>query len=228
MKEIWKPITGYKYNYQISNLGRFQCLDSFHKSKRHPTYGHRDVYGYLRVSLTTIENKVIQKKVHRLVAMCFLDDYSDMLTVNHKDLDKINNNILNLEMLTASDNCIHYQENKRQLSSSSKVRGIGFHSSIKKWTARVIINGKRVSIGVYDTEYEAIEAKAHYEKDNNPLLLSIGKGVKNKGRSKYTKEEKLKALELASEIGVRKAGKITGMGSTGISTLRKKLKLGEI
>jgi len=45
--------------------------------------------------------------VHRIVAKCFLDTFNEILQVNHKDGNKSNNNINNLEMLTASENVKH-------------------------------------------------------------------------------------------------------------------------
>ena len=58
--------------------------------------------------------------------------------------------------------------------------------------------------------------------NNKESFIKLGKGKSNIGRSKYSEEQKHKALLLSYEIGVRKAGKITGMGSTGISKLRSK------
>ena len=48
-------------------------------------------------------------KMHRLVAEAFLIDWDPLLTVNHKDGDKINNDYENLEMMTIVENNQHYQ-----------------------------------------------------------------------------------------------------------------------
>ena len=68
-----------------------------------------DRYGYLYVRLSNRDlnnkSKMINLKVHRLVAMCFLDDYSKDLQVNHIDENKLNNNISNLEMCSNKYNC---------------------------------------------------------------------------------------------------------------------------
>ena len=154
-------------------------------------------------------------KSHRVVAKYFLDDYSEDLTVNHKDFNKENNNVFNLEMLTLSENILHHKLNVIKEKSSSKAMGVGFHKSIGKWTSRVNIDGKRYSLGTYNTEEEAIFAV----KNNGSIF--IGQGKSNLGKSKYTDKENIAALELSYKIGVRKAGKITKMGSTRISTLRK-------
>ena len=68
-----------------------------------------DRYGYLYVRLSNIDSnnksKITNLKVHRLVAMCFLNDYSKDLQVNHIDENKLNNNVSNLEMCSNKYNC---------------------------------------------------------------------------------------------------------------------------
>lgn len=71
-----------------------------------------DVKGYLRVRLKLpafSKNKDGRKpyKVHRLVAMFYLSDYSSDLQVNHKNGNKQDNRVENLEMVTASQNTLH-------------------------------------------------------------------------------------------------------------------------
>ena len=68
-----------------------------------------DRYGYLYVRLSNgdLDNKskITNLKVHRLVAMCFLNNYSKDLQVNHIDENKLNNNVSNLEMCSNKYNC---------------------------------------------------------------------------------------------------------------------------
>lgn len=71
------------------------------------------------------------KRVHRLVAQCWLSDYSEELTVNHKDGCHFNNRIDNLEMMTAPENVNHYhtseahakQRNSDYAYHGSTIRG---------------------------------------------------------------------------------------------------------
>ena len=65
-----------------------------------------DKYGYYRVTFS-IYSKRKSYYVHRLVAMAFLDSYSDSLQVNHKDGNKLNNHYTNLEMVTLQENIRH-------------------------------------------------------------------------------------------------------------------------
>lgn len=70
-------------------------------------------------------------KVHRLVAMMFLDDYSEDLQVNHKNGNKDDNRVENLEMVTNSQNVLHAW---RSLDSSSRREKLS--SAIKRWHLR--------------------------------------------------------------------------------------------
>lgn len=64
----------------------------------------KDPDGYLRLCLTTDDGKKKGMAVHRLVAMTYLPEYSDDLTVDHINCDKEDNSVGNLQMLTASEN----------------------------------------------------------------------------------------------------------------------------
>lgn len=219
--EIWKKIIGYDYDYEISNLGNFRCINSFHKLKAGINFKqNKDTKGYYRVGLI-LNGKVKTIKTHRLVAKYFLDNYKEELTVNHIDLVKSNNKASNLEMMTNVENILHYQSEIVSKKSSSKYIGVGYHSGINKWTSRVTFKNKRYSLGVYNTENEAIKACEEFNQDLNNF--KIGKGVSNTGKSKYSIEDNKAAVELSYKIGIRKAGIETGMGSTRISILRKQL-----
>lgn len=220
MNEIWKDIVGYDYNYQVSNFGNVRNNNSFFKSRRGENFIlNKDVRGYARVGLVK-NKKVYSVKVHRLVAMYFLEDYKPEFTVNHKDFDKSNNHFSNLEMMTITENVIHYQEKLNNEIGSTCI-GIKYHKGINKWVARCTFNGKRYNLGSFQTEEEAIKALKNFKEAKDVSMLKIGKGSSNKGRSKYSEEDDIKALKLSVELGIREAGRLTGMGSTRISKLRK-------
>lgn len=91
-KEIWIDILGYEDIYQVSNRGRVKSFKRNSVRILNP-YASR---GYPTVSL--IKNRQRKSyRVHRLVAIHFLGDFSSTLEVNHKDRDKENNCIENLE-----------------------------------------------------------------------------------------------------------------------------------
>ena len=86
--------TGKKISFSLNHKGYFKARIylpeiSKHKDKRKPFY------------------------LHRIIACCFLDDYSDSLQVNHKNCIKTDNNINNLEMVNQSQNTKHAWVNNR-------------------------------------------------------------------------------------------------------------------
>ena len=109
--EEWRDIPGYEGLYQVSNQGRVKSLEKIVDRKRMGCYIKKEFImkptkhkGYKNVILS--KNGISKRyKVHRLVAMCFLDDYSKDLQVNHIDENKLNNNISNLEMCSNKYNC---------------------------------------------------------------------------------------------------------------------------
>lgn len=89
--EIWKPVVGYEGLYEVSNLGKIRNI-KLNKYKS-PT---KTSNGYMRIGL----NKNGDGKlffVHRLVADAFLSNPDNLPCINHKDEDKTNNSVDNLE-----------------------------------------------------------------------------------------------------------------------------------
>lgn len=105
--EIWKDIKGYEGLYQASNLGR---VKSFHTNFNSKGYlkPRLSKDGYYSVTLYK-NGKSKQFKVHRLVAEAFVPNSDNLPQVNHKDENKLNNNVDNLEWCTAKYN-INYGE----------------------------------------------------------------------------------------------------------------------
>jgi hypothetical protein len=214
--EEWKKIIGFDYDYEVSNFGNIRCLNADKIKKRGVNFlQSKDTYGYLRVGL--VKNKKSKTiKTHRLVCKYFLPNYDESLTVNHKDYNKQNNHIDNLEMITSSENVLDYQLKVVSKKSKSSVKGVMYHTQVCKWLARITVSGKRYSLGAFNSEEEAIFAVQNPEK----FPLKIGKGSKV-GFRKFSKEMEEKALVLSDQIGVRKASKQIGVSTTKISALRK-------
>ena len=100
--EIWKDCKGYEGKYQVSNLGRVWSVGG-----QKYLVGSYDKDGYMRIHLTAKNGKTKQEKVHRLVALAFIDNPSGLPQVNHKDENKENNCVDNLEWCNASYNNIY-------------------------------------------------------------------------------------------------------------------------
>lgn len=98
MKEIFKDIKDYEGLYQVSNLGRVYSIrtNKFLKPKLNRC-------GYLSVNLK-YKGSHVTKSIHRLVAQAFIPNPNDFPQVNHKDEDKTNNCVDNLEWCSAKYN----------------------------------------------------------------------------------------------------------------------------
>lgn len=111
MQEIWKDIPNYENLYQVSNLGNVRCLcfgsRNIKKSNKikllHPTPSN---HGYYKVELYK-EGKSKMFYVHRIVAIVFIPNPYNKSQVNHIDGNKSNNNVLNLEWCSPSENQKH-------------------------------------------------------------------------------------------------------------------------
>ena len=105
--EIWKNVTISDLSkYKISNIGRVATSDNVLLATR------TNEFGYVIVSLTRSNGKPCIRKVHRLVALAFIKfELTDIsitkATVNHEDLNKLNNSATNLTWMSRTDNLLH-------------------------------------------------------------------------------------------------------------------------
>lgn len=103
--ENMKPIPGYEEFYLASRDGKIY-------SKRYNKFLKPAVTkdGYKQVSLVGNNKKQYTYKVHRLIAMTFLDNPDNLPEVNHKDFNRLNNFVSNLEWCSHYDNVKHSRE----------------------------------------------------------------------------------------------------------------------
>lgn len=105
--EIWKDIIGYEGLYRISSFGR---IKSSHINKKGIGWqlldGSIDAKGYKRINLYRDGAKT-NWKIHRLVAIHFIENPDNKKEVNHKDGIKLNNRIENLEWCSTLENMRH-------------------------------------------------------------------------------------------------------------------------
>lgn len=120
MVEIWKDIVGYEGLYQVSNLGRVKSLGNgkTHNSKERILKARKETNGYLRITLTK-DGKQKKYTIHRLVATAFIPNPDNLPIVNHKDEDKLNNRIENLEWCDAKYNINYGTHIQRQVESQT-------------------------------------------------------------------------------------------------------------
>lgn len=178
--EEWKDIPGYEGIYQASTHGRIQSLDIWIREKNGKERLHKGrllkMYkihnGYLCVCLQT---KGVRKHflVHRLIALTFIPNPQCLDTVNHKDENKDNNYVDNLEWQTLYQNNRHGTRDDRMRKSLSKPvlqytlsgvfmkefeslaavkRELGFNASSVNKAARGIYKSSNGYIWKYKTE----------------------------------------------------------------------------
>lgn len=158
MQEIWKDILNYEGLYQVSNLGR---VKSFLKGKETILKQWYDSSGYAQVKLFKKQKGKIFL-VHRLVASAFIKNENKLDTVNHKDKNRKNNIVSNLEWLSNGDNTRYsqakqinqYDRNMNLICSWECIMEIERKLNIKNSSIVSCCKGKRKTAGGYIWKYK--------------------------------------------------------------------------
>jgi hypothetical protein len=118
--EVWRDVVGYEGYYQVSSLGRVRSLDRILDKPNLLTGGltvrkgrllrQRELWGYLYVNLC-VHDKREHCRVHRLVVTAFIPNPENKPQINHKNGNKRDNRVYNLEWATASENSQHSYSN---------------------------------------------------------------------------------------------------------------------
>ncbi|AGQ74983.1 endodeoxyribonuclease [Salmonella enterica subsp. enterica serovar Lubbock] len=123
LSESAKDIAGYEGKYAVTTDGRVyshsRVDDGGKLRKGRWLKPNVDGYGYLQVSLYS-EGVAKKHKVHRLVAETFIDNKKLCPQVNHKNGIKTDNNVSNLEWVTAQQNILHAFSNSLMSSKGEK------------------------------------------------------------------------------------------------------------
>ena len=112
--EIWKDVLGYEGKYQVSNLGNVRSVDRIFVNACGVIVSRKGTIlkprlnrdGYLRVTMHK-KGKIKAEVIHRCVAVAFIPNNKNLPQVNHKDGNKRNNNVYNLEWCTPLENMHH-------------------------------------------------------------------------------------------------------------------------
>jgi hypothetical protein len=112
--EIWVPVNEYEDILQVSNFGNVRTLTrdipvngGVRVEKGRDCSKRLKKNGYLQIAVRLGDRKRKWFLVHRLVAKAFIPNPLNLPQVNHKDGNKQNNELSNLEWCTSSDNQYH-------------------------------------------------------------------------------------------------------------------------
>lgn len=164
MEEIWKPIKGYENRYEVSSMGRVRsydvvrhCVSSIGKEFTITLPGRirkpNVMKGYHCIALIRDGNvKVV--KIHRLVAEAFISECpGPEYQINHKDGNKGNNCVDNLEWVTPKENTQHAFRTGLRGSPTPETRRKVGAASKRAWQ---------------NPEYRKVQIDAQYSHWNNP------------------------------------------------------------
>lgn len=118
-QEIWITLEKFP-NYEISDTGKVRAKNYLKMGivKELRQYNKR---GYMSVTIPDNTGKLTQIMVHRLVAMAFLENKNNKPQVNHKDSNRSNNNLSNLEWCDSFENMQHYERNRIKPIHNQKI-----------------------------------------------------------------------------------------------------------
>lgn len=125
--EIWKPVKGYEGLYEVSNMGRVKSL-SYRHSGEECLMSPRCYRGYASINLMK-DGKYKAFKIHRLVYEAFIGELpkykrggrgEDIFEINHKDEDRANNCVWNLELISHKENNNYGSHSKKVALSTAK------------------------------------------------------------------------------------------------------------
>jgi len=174
MKEIWATVTGWESFYEVSNLGRVRSKERIVnvRNGKKRTIKERILFpfttksGYLCVKLT-LGRVEEHKYIHRLVAQAFIPNPNNYPQINHKDEDKTNNIVQNLEWCTNKYN-INYGHTIEKIRKSNIN-----HPSKSKPVVQIDKNGNVVSEFVSASEATRIVGTS---KSNCSSILGVCRG----------------------------------------------------
>ncbi len=150
MTEEFIPVKGFETKYMISKTGKVYSL--WTKKLMHP---ETDKDGYLRISVV-LNGKKKHKSIHQLVAMTFIDNPNNLPQVNHRNGNRQDNRVENLEWCTNHENLLHaftHNYNGYRDRALTQLDNINFQS---KYILIVLINNNTNEVRYLNSVKETV------------------------------------------------------------------------
>ena len=141
MKEEWKAVNG----ILVSNKGNVKHLSES------PLKVNTDSEGYKRVHL-----KNGWQRIHRLVALAFIDNPQSKPFVNHKNGDKTDNRVYNLEWCTPRENSLLAQKNGQLRYGTTNTEIVAIHSTTGEEKIYISQAEAARQLGIHNTEINKV------------------------------------------------------------------------
>lgn len=197
MNEVWKSIDD---RYSVSNLGR---VKSNYANKERILKPYKNHYGYLMIDLRSPEKRK-GISVHRLVAQAFIPNPDNLPEVNHKDEDKTNNCVDNLEWCTTEYNCNYGTRNIRKgINCRKPICSVDENGNVIHYTSR--IEASELT-GINDTTISKVLSRKFSENKTAGGMLwlyddgNVDKIVKEKGIKAKTNKRKVYSVDFNGNI----------------------------
>ena len=184
MQEEWKSVKGYEMFYECSTKGKIRKKKRYidvvdEKQKR--VYKKTVSSGLIKQFVDNNGYMVVnilgkRTRVHRIIAKTFIDNPLNKYTVNHKDMDKKNNNVDNLEWMTIKENNIHGMINNK----NRKQRDNGVHVLMCDIRSREVIK----------MFYSIMDAYQYFGKKYQGGISQVCSGKRKKCMGYWWKYEK--------------------------------------
>ena len=161
MKEIWKDLYGFEDYYKISSNGNM-----FSKRANRELKLNYKKNGYVYCE-TNVQSEVKTHRVHRLVAKTFLDNRENKPYVNHKDGNKSNNIVENLEWVTGTEN------NKHAIKTGlvNKIRNV-YYVLTQGEISHVLFNLNDLC-KLFGCSESTLSRRGYYKKSSNIRIVKI-------------------------------------------------------
>ena len=147
--EIYNTIEEFN-NYEVSTFGNIR-----NKTTNKILKGAINNCGYYTIGLVLNKKKCTQR-IHRLVAIAFIENPENKKCVDHIDNNPLNNHISNLRWASYQENSYNRKIN---IKNTSGVKGVHFNKNANKWEAKITIDGIKIHLGIYLTLDEAKQAR---------------------------------------------------------------------